>query len=65
MKLREYMRRLEKIKAKYGDDLEMVYSIDDEGNAYHSIYYHPSIGVFENDEWVCDPDKTPNSVCVN
>ena len=43
MKLSRIIKDLTNIMKKYGD-LECVYTIDEEGNAYHKVYYRPSIG---------------------
>lgn len=47
MILKEYLSNL----CEYNDDLMVIYSIDDEGNAYHEIYFEPTIMyVHPNDE---------------
>ena len=42
MKISELTYRLSEIKDRFGD-LECIYAIDDEGNAYHYVSYHPSL----------------------
>jgi hypothetical protein len=34
---------LQEIRAKHGN-LPLVYSVDDEGNSFHEVYYSPSLG---------------------
>ena len=41
MKISEMIENLKEFKEKHGD-LECWYSVDDEGNAYHKLYYAPS-----------------------
>ena len=74
MKISEIVEKLEKIKEEYGD-LDLVYSVDDEGNAYHKVYYTATPGYWDNEygEWINKEDeeyweergKKVNSVCVN
>lgn len=41
MKISEMIKNLEEFKAEYGD-LDCWYATDDEGNAYHEVYFDPS-----------------------
>jgi len=43
MKISRIIKDLTNIMKKYGD-LDCVYTIDEEGNAYHKVYFRPSIG---------------------
>jgi len=63
MKLSQYIKSLQETKKKHGD-LEVVYSKDDEGNAFGKIVYAPSVGKFSNREFEQTEDN-PDSVCVN
>ncbi len=74
MKLKAYIERLNKILAEdpKNANLEVVYSIDDEGNAFHSVNSDPVIGIYErNDfmdmEYAKDEYKNAkaNAVCIN
>ena len=81
MKLKEYVARLNKIIAKdpANGELELVYAIDEEGNAFHTVYNDPTIGFYSDrdSEFVPlemtknDPDyseyenKKPNALCIN
>jgi len=51
MTLNELIKHLTKIQKAHKDngDKEVVYSVDDEGNAYHSIFNEPSILSFSKD----------------
>lgn len=42
MKISEMIKNLEAVMLTNGD-LECYYAVDDEGNAYHSIYFEPSV----------------------
>lgn len=42
MKISEMIKNLQEFMAENGD-LECWYAVDDEGNAYHEIYYTPSM----------------------
>jgi len=71
MLLSEYIKKLQEVEEKHGGNLKVVYSIDDEGNAYHGVFYEPSLGNFSRtgDEWspleCTEPDRKPDSVCIN
>ena len=42
MKISEMIKNLETVMLANGD-LECYYAVDDEGNAYHPVYYSPSV----------------------
>ena len=65
MKLAQYIKALQGIEKQHGGDLDLVYSIDDEGNAFHQTHYTPTVGYFSNNDFDGDSDKEPNSVCLN
>lgn len=62
----EMIAELKRLVKKYGD-LPVVYSIDDEGNNFQTIYFTPSPGIYEDydfrNEW--SEDEKPNAICVN
>jgi hypothetical protein len=78
MKLKEYIKGLKDIEKKH-PDLEVVYSIDDEGNDYSKVYFSPTLGCFkeegygseflaegEFDDWKDEQDDlVVNAVCIN
>jgi hypothetical protein len=75
MKLKEYMEKLELFVKENPEALEMdvVTSRDDEGNGYNQVYYSPSIGIFEDGDFIPSSQikeyerepKEINSVCLN
>jgi hypothetical protein len=42
MKISEMIKNLEAVMLANGD-IEVWYAVDDEGNAYHPIYFNPSV----------------------
>jgi hypothetical protein len=75
MVLDELIYRLQEIRKQHGGNLEVVYSKDDEGNAFHEVVYSPTVGyhLAGTDEWVSEGefaeffDEPPkiNAVCIN
>ena len=56
MKISEMIKNLEAVMLANGD-LECYYSVDDEGNAYHPVYFEPSVyWINEYDEVFQDED---------
>ena len=49
MKLKEYLESLEKLYEEHGD-IEVYYSIDEEGNDYKEVYYSPSFNYMTKDD---------------
>lgn len=45
MKLSQHVRALQKLLKEYGD-MDVVYSVDDEGNAFRKIWWSPSLGYY-------------------
>jgi hypothetical protein len=51
--------------------LDVITSKDDEGNGYNEVYYEPTIGCFDGDDFTSDNEEDEfdedsiNSVCVN
>lgn len=43
MKLNEYIKELKKLHKEYGN-IDLFYSIDDEGNAYNEVVFLPTVG---------------------
>lgn len=66
MKLSGMIENLNEIYRLYGD-LECVYSVDEEGNAFHGVYFEPSVGIFSDGEFVADMEdpNSINAVCIN
>ena len=42
MKISEMIKNLEVVMAANGD-IEVWYAVDDEGNAYHPVYFEPTV----------------------
>lgn len=69
MTLDEYIKRLKEIKKEHGGNLEVIYSQDEEGNAFNKVVYEPAVGFYKDREWIDVGNITDlhkiNSVCVN
>jgi len=76
MTLKEHIRHLNDIAHIHGDDLEVITSIDDEGNGYRRIFFEPSAGMYNEDdreyisienfeEWEVDKNAKITHVCTN
>ena len=47
-------------------DLEIITSTDDEGNFYNKVYYQPTLGHFDTNEFYpIKSKKDINAVCLN
>lgn len=73
MKASEMVEQLNKLIKEHGD-LDLVYAVDDEGNAYHTVEFGPGTGLYMDDEqmFICagnfeDEEITdkPNAICIN
>lgn len=64
MKLKEYVEVINEIIERFGGDLDVIYSSDEEGNSFDKVFYFPTTGVFVNGEFE-DTDKNPNCICIN
>ena len=66
MKLKDYMKKLEKIATENPEALEMtvITSSDDEGNCFKRVFYSPSVGNFQDGMFEADL-KEVNAVCLN
>jgi hypothetical protein len=71
VKLKEYREKLNKLAEENpeADDMQVIYSKDDEGNWYQHVNYDPGLGTFKNGEYISTNDAgyndTPNAVCIN
>ena len=69
MKLSKYIEELQYILDTEGDDLFLVYSKDDEGNEFSRVHYKPTLGYFDQGEFISQDDEdyseTANSICIN
>ncbi len=71
MTLKQYREKLNKLAEENpeADNMQVIYSKDDEGNGYQNVSYSPGLGKFEHGEYMSadqltDEDK-PNAVCIN
>ena len=74
MKLRGYIENLNKIirENPRASELEVIYSIDSEGNSFHPVYFEPTEGHFEDGEFLSkeqledwDRYAETNAICIN
>jgi len=77
MKLNEYMTKLQEFIMEHPKamDMDVITSIDDEGNGYNLVYGNPTLGIFRNvDEFISHPldlkdegstEDDFNAVCLN
>ena len=75
MKLREYIENLREFVKENPEalDMDVITSKDDEGNGYNHIYYSPTKGHFDGDDFIPAGDleeygkdkNEVNSVCLN
>ena len=64
-KIGEVIKNLQALKKKYGNVIAVSAS-DEEGNSYNPVYYSPTPGRFENNEFNDEPlVEEVNSVCIN
>jgi hypothetical protein len=49
IKLSQHIRACQRLLDIHGD-MDIVYSIDDEGNAFHKVWWGPSLGYW-NEKW--------------
>ena len=67
MKISEIIESLQETLNNYGD-LEACTSIDDEGNGFRKVYYEPTPGHFDGEDFTPVEnidDEEINSVCLN
>ena len=75
MKFKEFLNKLNKYAQENPERLELdvITSIDDEGNGFNLVEYAPSEGVFEDGEWIGSGELKDynrnkddiNAICVN
>lgn len=73
MKLKEYAEKINALAEKY-PDVDVIYSADDEGNAFSLVHYDPCVGNVDSlyrgyfvpdSSSEFDDSMTINSVCIN
>lgn len=75
MKLKEYLENLNQFIAENPEalNLDVITSKDDEGNGYNAVYYTPTAGILDGDDFIPSDqlnefDKSIddiNVVCIN
>ena len=83
MKFKEFVENCNKLLEEQPEvgDCDTVYARDDEGNGYQSIYFTPTLGIKESDDYCFDfialdnvkeepedydyTEKDLNAVCIN
>ena len=81
MKLKLFVQQLNEFLEVHPEasEFEVVTAKDDEGNGFNPVYWAPSLGCYNPDDWEFLPadhveecpedyegyDTTPNAVCVN
>ena len=70
MKISEMIKNLEAVMLANGD-LDCWYAVDDEGNAYHEIYFEPSVyyvneygDVFQDEDLEYEDPEELNCICI-
>lgn len=66
MTLKTFIDSLNNLVQDHPEALEMkvVYSIDEEGNSFHTVQNDPTLGRYKKRDF--DPEsENPNSVCIN
>jgi len=66
--LKQYIERLQQLEAsvKDSDSLILIYSEDDEGNAFREVICGPELGRFEDDEFIGNEESDSiNAICLN
>ena len=78
MKLKNYLANLNQMVKDNPEllELDVVYSKDDEGNAFHEVHYSPTLGKHEDWDFLeynpkaedpedsCEEEEI-NSICIN
>jgi hypothetical protein len=75
MTLKEYIQNLNQFAKENPEtlDMQVITSIDSEGNGFNLVYYSPSKGIYEDSEFItfelyeeCGRNSSEtNAVCIN
>jgi len=61
----DVIRNLTKLRNKHGN-IPAVYSSDDEGNNFQHVYFEPTVGKLEENEFEDEVlDDEVNAICIN
>lgn len=69
MVLSEYINNLTEFLKEHGD-LNVVYSVDEEGNSFNQVCFPPTVGYFDDCDFVSTDNFDEgsyeiNSICIN
>lgn len=75
MTLKEFIKHLNDLVKSHPEalDYQVVTSIDDEGNEFNLVYYSPTLGIYEEHEFIPKSvykelkrkEKETNAICIN
>lgn len=74
MTLNEYIEQLQNLikENPLAANMEVIYSKDNEGNGYDGVYFSPTVGFFDDREFIptehmdeYEIEEDPNAVCIN
>lgn len=80
MKLKEFLENIQRMVKEDPSllELDVITSKDAEGNGYEEVYYSPSTGVYDSEEWEFVPSDSEdfeeewgytkediNTICIN
>jgi len=66
MKLKTYIRFLKQLidNNPGSKNMDVIYSIDEEGNEFKEVSFPPSIGKYKKESF--NPEsRNPNAICIN
>ena len=69
MRLSQFISNCQQALAQHGD-LEVIIAKDDEGNGYNGVYFSPSFGSYDGEDFIIADDVPEDNieithVCVN
>lgn len=69
MKIKDYLKNLQKLAKKY-PDADVITSSDEEGNRFEKVFFVPSAVYFSNGEIITELDAKEgclklNAICLN
>lgn len=70
MKLSTYIKKLQELQRKYPEDLDVIYSCDEEGNRYDTVFFYPTPGHLDKFNEFCNDNEMSskqkvNCICIN
>lgn len=71
MKLKDFLKNINELVKQNKEllELEVVYSVDDEGNEFNKIIFTPTIGTYEDGEFIAFKEDSHrgdlNAICIN